>query len=81
MSHVCTRARFLPFLSRRHGHTLRYDHGYDIPVHYLAKKIADENQVRWWRRGCMPLSLCTPLSRPAPDPVAAPPPSLECGGE
>jgi 20S proteasome alpha/beta subunit len=23
----------------------RYQYGYDIPVHYLAKKIADENQV------------------------------------
>ena len=23
----------------------RYNYGYDIPVHYLAKKIADENQV------------------------------------
>jgi 20S proteasome subunit alpha 1 len=31
--------------ARRMAAEFSYDFGYDIPVHYLAKKIADNNQV------------------------------------
>lgn len=33
----------------------RYNYGYDIPVHYLAKRMADENQVPLClNSGCCP---------------------------
>ena len=31
--------------ARQMAAEFRYSYGYDIPVHFLAKKIADENQV------------------------------------
>jgi 20S proteasome subunit alpha 1 len=31
--------------ARQEAHQFKFDHGYDIPVHYLAKKIADIAQV------------------------------------
>lgn len=31
--------------ARQMAAEFRYDHGYEVPIHYLAKKIADENQV------------------------------------
>ncbi len=40
--HVRTWPRFSLYVC----HVPRYDHGYEVPIHYLAKKIADENQVR-----------------------------------
>ena len=35
----------------------RYDHGYEIPVHYLAKKIADENQVSGFPPAAAPTTI------------------------
>lgn len=32
--------------ARRDAAEFKYEYGYEIPVHYLAKKLADENQVR-----------------------------------
>jgi 20S proteasome subunit alpha 1 len=33
-------------LARQEAHQFRYDFGYDVPCHVLAKRIADLNQVR-----------------------------------
>lgn len=64
-------ARSLVQKARSEAAEFRFKYGYDMPVHYLARVLADQaqvyTQVGWCRASCRPMCAASPwLSSSAP---------------